>query len=394
MRRYLSLSVFACVVMTTTHSCIKEKQSFTTVPEKEVKPPKPVEPKVPVRNEILAAVYTLGNPDLPGKLLAYDYNGNIVREKVIDKACLNFQRWLINNEFRYTYLEHSDDVHQEPGVGYVPGDIVVLDKDFNEIDRINILPYKDRTANQLRGVDLHEFIYLADNHYIAMAYYITTVNNIPASLNPASNIKVVDCVIQEVKNGAVVFEWHSVDYPELYELSTQSNAFSDTSAVYDYFHLNGISIDPSDNNLILSARNTSQVYKINHATGEIIWRLGGNSSDFPLTDEQKFHRQHHATITDGGKTLLLFDNGQRGLREYSRIVEYNLDHLTQTVRSFKATHVPNGIFGEYMGSVQKTDSSYVIGCGSTPRIVEVNYNTLEVLLDIKLERPSYRAYKY
>ena len=37
--------------------------------------------------------------------------------------------------------------------------------------------------------------------------------------------------------------------------------------VWDYFHVNAISIDPSDGNLVISGRNTCACYKVDRKTG-------------------------------------------------------------------------------------------------------------------------------
>ena len=50
---------------------------------------------------------------------------------------------------------------------------------------------------------------------------------------------------------------------------------------YDYFHVNSVDLD-RDGNVLISARNTSGVYKLSRATGAILWRLGGKRSDFDM----------------------------------------------------------------------------------------------------------------
>lgn len=381
----LRFSTLFLVVMLTVVSCKKEKDSFSTVVPPEEKP---------VRDEVLSCVFSYPELNEPGKLLIHDHDGNLVNEKVVPGACLNFQRWEINNRFIYTYLLFDPTVDLMPGVGYVPGHVIMLDEDLNEIKRISLLPHNGRTAADEDALDNHEFILLGEDHYITMAYYKQSVNNIPADLNPHPDVQVVDCIIQEVRNGVVIFEWHSVDYPEFYRSSNTGNMFSDATKVQDYLHINSMFIDPADNNIIISARNNNQVFKIDRTTGDVMWRLGGSNSDFPLKPEQTFLRQHNATITDNGKTLILFDNGDLDLRPYSRVVEYNLDFSNNTLLGFKSTHLPENMYCTNMSSVQKTDSTYVICCAAQQRIIELDYTTLDILLDIKLDRPSYRAYKY
>ncbi|GIT32243.1 MAG: hypothetical protein Ct9H300mP2_3220 [Candidatus Neomarinimicrobiota bacterium] len=47
-----------------------------------------------------------------------------------------------------------------------------------------------------------------------------------------------------------------------------------TAQVIDYVHANAIELD-NDGNILLSCRHMDEITKINHQTGEIIWRLGG-----------------------------------------------------------------------------------------------------------------------
>ncbi len=381
----LSVALFSLV------SCSKEKGSFSNFSE-------PTEiiamdtPKKEVRNEILAAVYDISDMTRPGKLQIFDFQGNLVKEKLVKSGMLDFKRWEINGTYRYSYVALDLSYPKISGVGYIPGPVVILDENLNEMQQVMLLPHGDRT--QPEPVDGHEFIYLDDNHFVVMAYLTKEVSNIPAHLNPATGTKVVACIIQEIKNGEVVYEWDGTDYPEFYSTSVEGNQFSTPGKVWDYLHVNSIFIDPADGNFIVSCRNTDQVIKINKATSTPLWRLGGTNSNFKLTSEQKFYRQHNATLTDDGKTLLLFDNGHGTERPYSRIVEFRLNEIVRAVTAFKAMDVPGNTFGQYMGSVQKTTNSYFIGCGSAPKIYEVDLISQKVILEKTLEGPSYRAYKY
>jgi len=344
--------------------------------------------------EILTSPFNMAGYASPGTLQVFNNNGDLLREKSIPTSALNFQRWKINNAIRYTYIEYDAQVYKISGVGYVAGSAVVLDSAFNEINRFRLLPYNGRTSASVDALDAHDFILIDDTHYIAIAYYETSVNNIPASLNPSNDIKVVSPIIQEVQNGNVIWEWQGSDYPEFYTTSVEGNAFGNSAQTADYMHLNSIFIDTKDNNLICSFRNLDQVIKINRKTGEIIWRLGGKNSDFPMTQGQEFLRQHHATLTDNGQILLLVDNGDATLRPYSRILEFQLNEISKTISSYKSYNLPNNLFMQYMGSVQKTNNTYFIGCGSVARYLEVNYKTGQILVDKTLSNTSYRALRY
>jgi hypothetical protein len=345
-------------------------------------------PPEDVGNIILVAPY----PDIDtGELLALDSSGNEILKKNIKGAVMNFKRWNINGNTRYSYFQYNSS-YTIPVIGTALGEIVIIDAEFHELKRIRLLPNNIRMPEDPDLLDAHDFILIDDNHYIIMTYYLQTVHNIPPELNPVTGPRVLAPIIQEVQNGEAIWEWNGADYPEFYANSAESN-FADT-AIQDHMHLNSLFIDPRDNNIICSFRNQDQVIKINRRTGDIVWRLGGKNSDFPLTADQHFLRQHHATLINDNHTLLLYDNGEINQRPYSRILEFTLDEMSKTVTDFKSVKVPENTFSQFMGSVQKRNNTYFIGCGSVPKIMEIDANTGQLLFQKELTSQSYRAFKY
>jgi arylsulfate sulfotransferase len=349
-------------------------------------------------NEILVSPYNYLEPT-KGIIQILDKTGKEIKSKATNGAALNFEKWNIDGQVRYTYIEYQPSPNQIISTTNIPGSAVIMDENLNELKRIRLLPNKERTAQAVNDVDAHDFILLSDNHYIAMSYYVKKVNNIPAELKPAEDANVTAAIIQEVQDGQVVFEWDSTEHTELYAQSMEGNKYSDPAVINDYAHMNSMFIDPNDGNLICSFRNLSQVLKIDRKSGNIIWHLGGDNSDFPLTEDQKFYFQHDATLVDdndvpSGKTLLLFDNGSTSKRPFTRIDEFQLDEVDKKVNSFKALNAPGNIFSMFMGSVQKKGDSYFIGWGSIPRVTEINYKTNQITFDLNLPQNSYRALIY
>ena len=84
----------------------------------------------------------------------------------------------------------------------------------------------------------------------------------------------LDGIVQEldIETGEVLFEWHSLDHIGLGESYYEP---------FDYFHINSIEVYDEDH-LMISARRTCAVYKVNRKTGEVVWRLGGKKSDFEM----------------------------------------------------------------------------------------------------------------
>lgn len=322
-----------------------------------------------------------------GALVIMDLAGNKLYEKEMDGAVIDFRQWHFGGHTLYSYgIDDSAALH----VNLSAGHIVICDSALNEIKQVHLLPHGDITVANREDLDLHDFILLAPDHYIAMAVYRKGVSNIPSSLVPAPGVKVATALIQEVNNGAVVWQWDATRYPEFYLNSDLGNKFFDTSAAQDYVHINSIFIDPSDSNLIVSFRHQNQVVKISRRDGSILWRLGGRSSDFPLSRDQFFLRQHNVVLTDSG-TLMLFDNGDKGARPFSRILEFRLDEKNKKVTHFKSFVIP-APFTESLGSVQKIGDDYLVCGGTANYVMLVNSKTGEKKMELKTNQASYRAW--
>lgn len=263
-------------------------------------------------------------------------------------------------EIRYVALKlYSTPLLQ--GAGYGQGKILILDGDFNVIREIT--PYNTQSSGELYN-ESHDFMYLDDDHYIFSLYTPKIVYNIPEDIpqNPFGS-QVVATHLQEVKDGKVVWEWFSTDFPQFYRSSLEGNDYRNITEQWaDYMHFNSMFLDPTDNNLVCSFRRQCAIMKIDRTTGKIRWILGGKDDEFGLTTEQKMKFQHYAEIfhnNDESKTVTAYDN--RTGEVYSRIVEYTIDEINKKLLSFKEQVGP--YYGRYSGSVQKRNDSYFIGWG-------------------------------
>ena len=78
------------------------------------------------------------------------------------------------------------------------------------------------------------------------------VDNVSEDIESAgSSTKIIASVLQEIKDGEVIWQWDSTDYPQLYNLSVEGNNFTNSSVWQDYVHFNSITIDEKDNFSIL-----------------------------------------------------------------------------------------------------------------------------------------------
>jgi hypothetical protein len=127
---------------------------------------------------------------------------------------------------------------------------------------------------------------------------------------------IADCRIEELApDGHLAWSWNASEHLDVLTESTlplQVNA--GPTVERDVFHCN--SIDPQPNgDLVVSMRHANAVLMVSHATGKVLWKLGGTSVNKDgakivrvLGDpEGAFMNQHDARILPDGH-VSLFDN--------------------------------------------------------------------------------------
>jgi hypothetical protein len=346
---------------------------------------------LPYAGFITVAPYNPANTSA-GYIMVMDGAGHLVAQKTAANNMMDFRRWVINGQVRYTWHVNDPSYYVISSINAASGYTVIADENLNELKRVSFIP-KGWLNRPYQGTDLHDFVLLTDDHYFTMTYYQKAVSNCPANLSPSGSALVAVPLIQEVLYDQVIWQWDASDYPEFYSTSVESNAFWNQTSTQDYMHMNSMMIDPRDNNLILSFRNLDQIVKINHATGNIMWRLGGSNSDFTLAGNQVFLRQHFVRLEDNNQTLIVFDNGEVMQRPYSRILEFQLNESAHQITAFKSYDIPEP-FTQYMGSVQKIGTHYFIGGGTAKYVLEVDPATGKKYLEMSGTLPTYRAYKF
>ena len=391
------------VIMMSVNSCKRDvmtrKESVTVLPNPLVQNVYTTidSAGTPLPGIILAAPYDLSVPatvDSPGLLMIMNQDGQVLRKLATPGLAFDFNRWTINGQVRYTYLVNNPYALRFLGFNQFAGYGVIADSNLNTLQQVNFTPSASGIFQSGQALDVHEFVLISDNDYITESFIEKQVSNIPSYVPHAQNEWVVAPLIEEIRNGQLVWSWDASNDTSFYANSVSGNLFTHTDTAQDYIHLNSITVDPRDNNLIVSMRNQCQVIKIDRQTGAVIWRLGGKNSDFPLVSNEAFLFQHDATLTDSNQTLMLFDDGDAKLRPYSRIDEFRLDESNKIVTGFKEFDIPES-FTSIMGNVQKMGNEYFIGGGSANYILEVNYVTGQKIMELKSSVYStYRAFKY
>jgi len=172
---------------------------------------------------------------------------------------------------------------------------------------------------------------------------------------PTETARVVGDVVTEVAlDGSVVNRWKMLDMLDPFRLCYGSRSgywvrrgFPDTN---DWCHANAVAYDPRDASILVSLRTQDCIVKFGAETGEIVWILGTHANWKKPWSEKlltpvgdlawQFH-QHDCSITPNGR-ILCFDNGNYRAtpfdqklppeKNYSRVVEFDVDEKARTVR--------------------------------------------------------------
>ena len=294
--------------------------------------------------------------------------------------------------------------------GFGAGQLVIMDDTYTELLRF--------AAGAGRKADIHEFQITPQGTAL-----ILTDSGVPllpgGSPPPWQNW---DCIVEEVDiaTGAVLFEWHSADHISPDESvipapgstpspSATANALAGTATatatatpgaslaapaipVYDSVHANAIELD-TDGNLIVSARNTSAIYKVDRSTGAIRWRLGGKRSDFKMGPGATFALQHDPRRHPDG-TLSVFDDG--AAPSTSRAIFLDVDEVAMTANLVRAYPHPHAKLATSQGNMQVLPNGNVfVGWGSTGYASEFT-SAGQLLFDADFSGSiqSYRCFRY
>lgn len=366
-----------------------------------------------------AGVYTMA---IDKFMLRINTSGEVVYYRnmlcVGELMAENFQRQETKDGVFYTmFVELNEDFRHAQG-GYSSGMYVVMDENYNEIDEVLMLPNSDVNHKHGTGyLDQHEFVVIGKDHYLTLSYTPLRVSNLPEEIKGVDGTSVAYVwagIFQEVKNGKVVKEINTTDYPLLYESAVEKINYagsSDEGAIFDlnvngqvvptwflsegwqdYVHPNSLDYtlkaDGSVDKLLVSMRDQSAVYQFDMKSGEIEWILGGKASTLTGYDAYTKTRkddngvefkaltfgQHFARYTNknadgtvsGNPVISVFDN-QTGSAPFltmptpyptlTRVFKAEINEAAKTAK------VSDVIDGTYLNT--KTDKYHIAShCGS------------------------------
>ena len=138
----------------------------------------------------------------------------------------------------------------------------------------------------------------------------------------------------------------------------EANTLNDGRVLYDYFHLNTVTVLPDtplgerdsrfrQGNLLICFRNVNQIAVLDWDAKEIVWVWGEGVLEWP----------HHPTMVGNGN-ILVFDNGV--LRGFSRVLE--IDPLTGLVEWEYEGDPPETFYTYEKGSAQRLPNGNTLIC--------------------------------
>jgi Arylsulfotransferase (ASST)/Secretion system C-terminal sorting domain len=264
------------------------------------------------------------------------------------------------------------------GVGNTnqPGGLRILDQGLNLLDSLDgVNPFND----SLR-LDSHEFHMEADGSkwslwrhdaIVDMSEYVPGGN--PQAIVTGHDIEKWDA------EGNLVWAWRSHDHIDQLPYTGVTNPASLTRPEIEYLHVNSFDLTP-DGDILVSARKMSVIFKIDYASGNVEWILGGgplNQFDFVGDAGEHpvgFVSQHDARMLDD-VTMTVFDNGTLHAIPRAFAREYTLDLENMEAELIWYYTDPIEIFAaDALGSYRRLpDNQHLIGWGASDLTAQVSW---------------------
>ncbi|HTE62415.1 MAG TPA: arylsulfotransferase family protein [Solirubrobacteraceae bacterium] len=299
-----------------------------------------------------------------------------------DEQAFDFRVQRYRDQPVLTWWQGRIQTYRGAGVGRI------LDTSYQPVATV-------RAANGY-DLDAHEFQITPRGSALVIGYVPVAWDL--SALGGLRDAVVEDNVVQEIdiETGELLFEWHALGTIGLGE--SYRPAPRERGQIHDPFHLNSVALD-TDGNLLVSARHTNAIYKLDRRTGDVLWRLGGKRSSFAMQPGAAFALQHDARRRADG-AITLFDNASEDPKargEESRGLALRLDLEAKTASVAEEWKHADGLLSTTQGSMQNLDGggAFVGWGGLQPFFTEFAADG-RTLFDARFARAdveSYRAYR-
>ncbi len=249
-------------------------------------------------------------------------------------------------------------------------------------------------------LDFHDMQLLPNGNYLGIEVVTTDCPADPSvcvdlslwGLSAQSSI--LDDVIVELNpSNQIVWEWDPVQHVNI---AAENVNWRDQYP--DVIHMNSLEYD-GNGGIIFSARHLDAVYRIDMATGDITWKLGGTPTPQSLTVDgdpyvdgggQLFSGQHYARLQPDG-SLTVHDNGTRADRP-PRALQFTIDTSTNTATEVEQLTDTRAPTSPYEGSAEKLPGGdWVVDWGGGDFTTELNAQGVPQLTITYPGSVSYRS---
>jgi hypothetical protein len=255
-------------------------------------------------------------------------------------------------------------------------------------------------------VDHHDYVELPNGGRAMISYPL--VKNQPLGvIGPGffNGDSIVDGKIEELDaSGHATWTWlardhfgyDEVTFPQRFGLYPAEPHGGEV----DVFHINSLApTDDGSGDYIVSARHLDAVFRVDHDTGDVLWKLGGKTKPNrqltiigdPLGGPL---RAHDARLT--GNVLTLFDN-RSGTAGPARAVAYRIDTVARTATMLWEIRDPQNRASLGLGSVRVQPDGSIVLCwgGLQPMFQEFGPDRVSrMTIASHSEHLSYRLVKY
>jgi len=240
------------------------------------------------------------------------------------------------------------------------------------------------------STDFHDMQPTPDGNYLLISY--RPRSGVDASAyNGDADATVYDGVVQKLApDGRLLWEWSTEGHIGLEETGRWWSSLSEEP--YDIVHINAVEPLPGGD-MLISLRHTDGIYRIDGATGDVEWKLGGTPTgrSLEVRDDpygyQPLGGQHDVRFHGGGE-ISLFDNGT-SLNRPPRAVRYRVKGNVATLVDQLTDPLAPSSF--CCGSARYSDGYWLVSWGGQPVVTEFGPDDRRTF---KLQIDEERAFTY
>ncbi|KAI9042241.1 uncharacterized protein KD926_005741 [Aspergillus affinis] len=289
-------------------------------------------------------------------------------------------------------LQHGYQDAEDKGLGYV------LDQHYEPEKAVPV-------TNDLSAFNMHDFNILDGGKTALACAYKSEWMNLGELGRPEEYGWVIagGFVEMDTATGAVLNEWLSTGHIPIHEsVKVHEDTPASDRPGWDHIHVNSIDKSPAGNYL-LSARFCNTIYLISGEDGHIMWRLGGQYSDFD--QDFTFSKQHHARFVETNSThttISFLNNASDELEQEEDVsaalfVQLDFTASPLTARVIGRYNRPDNGLTRLRGSVQQLDNGNVFVGWSEQGFQSEHSPDGKVLMQSTFASgrfSTYRSYKY